>query len=262
MKIQPNGKGRIQIGSLWNYSRQIFAQNSSVIYHGTTTGINNSILNSFRNGINPQYGTGQGQGQGFFCYLDINSAKSTAIKVADPSDAAVSEGNHGGFPMVVSAIVPMNQIEPDYEKNVDHLIKIIQKHWNEFVSIPQIPSEYGVVYPSKSMQHDQGIVLAVNNKRMGFTVDSGGGLVRGGQVISAIIKAMVAQNQQITNEFTDLMIPGKAVKYIGPSVPSSGIIAFVNNAWIDVSNQNPPQQNVLNVPNSSQQPNVQNPQLV
>ena len=84
----------------------------SEFYHASKSGENNSIIHSFRNGINSQLATGHGQGNGFYVFIN----KQDAI------EHSMAKGNYktvelSGCPIVVTIDIQENPelFDVDYE---------------------------------------------------------------------------------------------------------------------------------------------------
>lgn len=81
-------------------------QGPILIYHGTTTGLNNEKLKSFlKDGARP-IGGGRGQGGGFFASSSLKGTKEHAEGLYTGKIGSSKGVAHGGLPMVVTLELP------------------------------------------------------------------------------------------------------------------------------------------------------------
>jgi len=241
-----------------NWLQKIAQQQQITVYHGSSTGANNTTLQSFRQGTQNK-GGGYGQGGGFYVWTDYATAKNHATGFGQD-----------GYPMVLAFAVTLNPEEwdIDYELMPQTAAQAIARHWQEFQSLGPIQIGNTIIDPSRSTTEDGGIgiyrSLTAGRKMIRFDDQSSGGGagIEWGKLLSNIIQRMEQINPQIILEmeqqaFSNLK-PGQALKYVGQgTLMPTQIQAFVNNQWIDVTSQDPPIQQQQQ--QQDQQPMTQNP---
>ena len=110
-------------------SFQSFLERKQIsLYHGTTTGEDESNLNSFlQKGIKPHSSTGWGQGSGYYSYsgdpsgdgLDGAKRAYDHAKALITPDAARTAISHSGRPMVVSHKAMLNPKDYELDKELE-----------------------------------------------------------------------------------------------------------------------------------------------
>jgi hypothetical protein len=242
------------------------AQQSYNFYHGTTTGENNSTLQSVRQGIKTDMSTGEGQGYGFYVLV----SKQDAIEH--------SQGEFrkkGGVPMIVTINAPLTpkHFEIDHEV-MSHLTgQFIFDTWETvFKKLPNKTIQFetnkgtGPLNIEKSRISSFGTMVFWIDDPEGIKrklamistfpqTDTNQGLGRTfGQIFNAIKKYMPEAILEFEEKALQNTIKAKgALKYIGPSIQPSKLEALINGQWVDVTTQDPPtQENQENQENQTQ----------
>jgi len=221
------------------------SQNTREFYHGTSSGPNNEKVISFKNGINQSVAQGYGQGSGFYVWLNKNNAINHS-----------QEFSKGGYPMIVSIqaeLSPQN-FDLDHEVMSSMTGQFIYDTWdNLFKRIPEnyVSVERGTLNINKSRK-------VVESNVMVFSFGNGGTKalrpstesdIGAGEIFGSIFNAIQKLFPQQTSDFELKAFSqvvnntNAALKYVGSQtlIPSK-IECFINNQWIDVTNQNMPQQ--------------------
>jgi hypothetical protein len=246
-----------------------FAGGGSVnLYHGSNTGTNDSVLESFKTqGARSDIAQGYGQGAGLYVYSGKEKAKQQAMMRVNKglgSFAAVS-GDTEGKPMVVSF---KESPEPatwdlDYELNKGPIVEWLVKNYDQ-VKDKLAPTE-SLTGIKNIVQQDrsQGIMssgIRVQEGDQTMTSDTGeemvvkGGArktiysgtdsdIREGQLIGQIMGRLQAQDPKMVADFENqffkspALISGDwnnlAIKYIGSSpLKPTNIETFANGGVV------------------------------
>lgn len=140
----------------------LFSTKPRELYHGTTTGANDSTLNSFRSrGVLSGVSGGYGQGKGFFVYSDRASARKHAVGVSTGRGSSYRRNkDNSGRAMVVAveAVMEPGDWEIDYELNYKPVMEYLLKNFDavkdkmqsddisvDKVNMRQAPWERGVL---------------------------------------------------------------------------------------------------------------------
>ena len=217
-------------------------------YHGTSSGENNKNIASFKQGINPSMAKGYGQGEGFYVWLNKNSAINHS-----------KEFSSVGYPMIVSIQAELSPQNFDLDHEVMSSItgQFIADTWDTlFKRLPEgsVKTDRGIINISKSRKVQSGssgeaMQFFFTNGRISTKSPKTESDVGTGELFGAIFNILQKQFPQQTSDFelkAFIQIANNtnaALKYVGSQtlIPSK-IEYFVNNQWVDVTNQNPPQE--------------------
>jgi hypothetical protein len=162
----------------------VYAQetNSLTFYHGTTTGPNDSYLQSFLSGgIDPSKSSGFGQGNAFYCFINRKLAEHRAKSLAESSGQEDISFEYAGqlsnIPMIVKFNAPLttDMFDLDFEFSELLSAQMMKSLNNEFKSIPDgyiqgvVRKRKFTVLPSKSEIKDFGGAINLGKDFLGMT---------------------------------------------------------------------------------------------
>jgi len=123
-----------------------------LLYHGSDTGNNNAVLNSFKQEGAKPIGGGHGQGGGFFVTTSLKIAKNHAIS-RNKGEIGLYNTKVEGNPMVVVVEVPemdFNQWDLDLEYHGQEVASYVAKNLDKVKQLGQItPSKSTINYLMK-----------------------------------------------------------------------------------------------------------------
>jgi hypothetical protein len=223
----------------------MFSTRPVELYHGSNTGADNGVLDSFRRrGVVPDMASGHGQGRGFYVWSDRKSAASHAKAIlGDPT--ITTNARTDGSPMVVTikAVMEPDRWDLDYEMNKRKMIEWLHDNHemaneimgSEDVRIKnrfqrEVPDDRGEWANSKGVQF-----LTPGGSMSTHYARSEGGM-RAGELVGAIMNKIQKKDPATVHRFEELffanMGPGVAVKYVGsePLKPKR-IEVFRDGRW-------------------------------
>lgn len=250
------------LGNLGLYKE---AQNQVELFHGSGAGPNNETLQSFRNqGAVGNIAQGYGQGAGFYVFTDFE----TAAKQATHKDFI-----KGGWPIVISVMAELTpkDFDMDYEVQGKQALYVIRDNWDLFKQIPDSEIVFRgnkLLLPSISETKTTVPKLNPEDKReklilryydpdryirdsrpdsfpnVTFALGLGDKGIRDGEIVGKIMNKLQQMDSSIFHQWENEMFqnlkPRMALKYVGQDpLPIHRIWAFVENEWVDVTEQDP-----------------------
>lgn len=233
----------------------MFSTKPVELYHGSNTGVNDSVLKSFKTkGVMP-IAKGHGQGPGFYVFSDRKSAEHHANVLKDEKNweaGFTTYADNSGDPMIITiqSVLDPSSWDIDYELNSKKVIKwiynnwdLVSKHMEDLFDMertkrfhhPETPSVLGGINPSRTgvqfWPKDSGTVKSIT------TTGSGG--VGHGEILGTILNKLQQKDPVMVHKFEELffanMGSGIAIKYVGlePLRPKK-IEIFKDGKWIEV----------------------------
>ena len=236
------------------------------LYHGSNTGINNSVLNSFKEkGALSNIATGYGQGAGFYMYTEKEkAARQAKMRVSGGGFGTVVSGDTSGKPMVLSfneQLSPENY-DLDYElqkrlvtewiyDNFDKLKEQLSLQKNPSVSLlskiiknPEagiMSSGIRVQEGDKTLESEDGQQFTVKGGARKTIYSGSEGDIREGELLGRLMSDIQSGNPELVRAFESRLFDtprGLALKYVGSSpLRPSNIETFAEGGQAGVSSQ-------------------------
>ena len=241
----------------WFEDRQqmMFSTGARDVFHGSNTGADNSVLQSFANGVRSNVAQGYGQGAGFYVWSDKQTAAKHAMNIIH-DDNMQTQARTDGLPMVVTiqATLTPEEWDLDYEANRNAILKWLHKNWESVkanlgdvlntqrtrpVNEPAMTTALGTNIPAR-----QGFTFAKAGKNgTKGSIIGGEGDVGEGELLSLIMNHLQKNDPRVIHPFEELFFanlsPQVAIKYVGQKVlPTKQIDVFQNNQWVDAKSLN------------------------
>jgi len=209
---------------------QGFAVGGAVkLYHGTTTGTNDSILKSFQEqGGMSGIAQGYGQGAGLFLYTDRDRAvKQAQMRVSGGGFGTVTSGDTSGRPMVVtfSEILDPKNFDLDYELEKGLIIKWLTSNYDQIKDKLNPTKDLGGIVDIITENRSQGIMssgIVTKTASQGLKEIYAGSPsnITEGAIISQIISRLRTADPELVDAFESKLFEkpmGLVLKYIGES---------------------------------------------
>jgi len=243
---------------------------NNTVYHATSDDNSFEVVNSFRNGIKTSLAQGYGQGSGFYVW----TTKEAALNHIEAGFT------NKPYPVIISIQAKPNPKEwdIDYEVNypsaalfLKNNIQILQElaknkgiqiegvyltnaSYNEFIG------KDGNDYSSVGLEWSNGSTQGIGVGKDTFEESAS---IQDAKIVGSIINVIQQKYPDIVNAWEQRVLDfflkngqSTALKYIGQQdLHPSKIEIFVNNNWIDATNQNPAvsaSNNSSNLPNKDQ----------
>ena len=207
------------------------------LYHGSNTGVNDNVLNSFKEkGALPDIAQGYGQGAGFYVYSGKEKAKEQAmmrVKGGLGSFTVVS-GDTAGKPMVLTFEEALDPVtwDLDYELNKGSVVKWLAENYDKIKDkvapgekltgikdIVNADSSKGIMSQGIKIQSDTG-----SRKTIYSGTDSN---LREGELLGQIMSRLQASDPKMVGDFENTFFKSPslasgewdnlALKYVGAS---------------------------------------------
>jgi hypothetical protein len=201
------------------------------LYHGSNTGVNDSVLNSFKTqGARSDVAQGYGQGAGFYVYTEKNRAINQAkMRVGGGSNFTLAQGDTSGKPMVLTfnEMLDPATYDLDYELQKGLVVDWLYKNYETLKEkiAPKITAKerYAGVLGKIDKDLDKGIMSA------GIRVQSDTGSrksiysgsepdIREGELIGQIMNRLQANDSATVEAFESELFKsplGLVLKYVG-----------------------------------------------
>lgn len=211
------------------------------VYHGSNTGVNDSILKSFQEGgAKADIAQGYGQGAGFYVWSDKESAKRQAeMRVkAGLGSFAVVKGDTTGKPMVLTfkEMLDPTTWDLDYEMNKGSVVKWLVKNYDQIKDkvAPKLTAQTRLTGIKGVVNRDRG--QGIMSDGIDIQDDMGGrstifsgtdGNIQEGKYIGQIMNRLQASDPEMVNSFENEFFKSPslssgqwdrlALKYVGSS---------------------------------------------
>lgn len=211
-----------------------FASGGTVdLYHGSNTGVNDSVLESFkREGARSDIASGYGQGSGFYMYTEKNRAISQAkMRVGGGGNFVLSQGDTAGKPMVLTFNETLDPAtyDLDYELQKGLVVDWLYKNYSILKDkiAPKLTAQerYAGVSDVVDKNLDQGImssgIRVQSETGSRKTIYSGTEAdIREGELIGQIMNRLQANDPETVYAFESELFKsplGLVLKYVGSS---------------------------------------------
>jgi len=219
------------------------------VWHGTTTGKDDSVLEAFKTqGAKSNISTGFGQGSGFYVYGGRSRALSRALSLEGGSDEFLNAADPNGKPVAFKFTEQLDSKnwDLDYElqnadvvnfiyKNYERVKEALEKSKNQKIqnrlkefSLDAKYDEYADGDGSKVRK--VGVSFAEDSKRVERTLANFSGDVRSAEVLAGLTSSLLASDPDFYNEFEqdffNKLAPDQAIKYVG-SDPLKPVLAEI-----------------------------------
>lgn len=200
------------------------------VYHGSNTGTNDSVLNSFMSqGARSDIAQGYGQGAGFYVYTEKEKALRQAKMRTGGGGFTLAQGDKSGRPMVLSF---NEQIDPDnwdldYELEKNLVVKWLVDHYDQLKDklAPKLTRETKLSGISGIQRRDTsagiyGNVLETKDAAGMFEPisDAGDSNIRQGKIIGEIMSRLKGSDPEMVKTFEEQIFKnplGLVLKYVG-----------------------------------------------
>jgi len=192
-------------------------------YHGTTVGIDNSILNNIlKNGLDPKIAQGRGQGSGFYVYDNEEAAKRQSFLISGKTElnsfgqTGYSATPSGSYPMVIRLPVDFNSdiFDVDTESLPSLCARIF---FNLFDLIKQIPDGSISYRPFDDPETTTEILTSKIQKKQ-FGENIGVKLVYKDSRLGESFRIITTMNTSLDIDIAELV--GKLIDYLKKNFPS------------------------------------------
>lgn len=222
------------------------------IWHGTTTGQNDKVLEDFKTvGAKADVSSGFGQGKGFYVYGGQTPAMLRALSLEGGSSEFLNAADPSGRPMALKFTEQLNSKnwDLDYEFQNEDVVSFIHQNFDRVkkalenakgLSLENQLSEFSLdtkydeyldVNDNKPMRK-VGISFKEENKKVERLLANVSGDVRSAQVLSGLTSSLLATDPDFYNEFEQSFFsnlqPEQAIKYVG-SQPLKPVLAEIFN---------------------------------
>jgi hypothetical protein len=241
---------------------QVFATGGKVkLYHGSNTGINDSVLNSFKEkGALSNIAKGYGQGEGFYLYTEKNKAQQQAnMRVNGGSNFTVAQGDRSGKPMVLTFNEQLSPKDYDLDYELQKGLVVQWMHDNyDTLKDKYAPTENQTGLKGKFDKNPDAGMMSVgvsiqegsqtlkSEDGTEFTLPGGsrksiyagsGGDVREGALLGQLMSRIQSGDPELVNSFESKLFEkplGLALKYVGSSpLKPSNIETFADGGSVE-----------------------------
>lgn len=231
---------------------QGYASGGSVsLYHGSNTGINDSILESFKKeGARSDIAKGYGQGSGFYVYTEKNRAINQAkMRVGGGGNFVLAQGDKSGKPMVLTfnEVLSPENYDLDYELQKGLVVDWMHKHYEVLKDkiAPKLTANerYAGVTGILNKDPEQGrmsnAIRVQDDMGSRKTIYSGtDGDIREGELIGKIMNRLQSNDPSIVHAFESELFKaplGLTLKYVGSSpLRPSNIETFASGGQVSL----------------------------
>lgn len=221
----------------------MFSTKPVELYHGSNTGADNSVLDSFlKNGIKSSIAQGHGQGEGFYVWSDKKSAIHHTKAIS--ADSITTNAKNDGLPMIITveAIPDPEKWDLDYETNKTSIVNWLHDNFEKLQ--PLLKPEDKVQLRSKQnrevLNHrdekvkSKGVSVSVETFKTLYA--QGNSNVRDAEIIGTIINKLQQKDSQTVHKFEELLFAnmkaGFALKYVGQeTLRPKKIEIFKESQW-------------------------------
>ena len=209
------------------------------IWHGTTTGQDDSVLKSFKKyGAKSDVSSGFGQGQGFYVYSDPTSAMVRAMELEGGANY-LTAADPNGKPMALkfTELLDGKNWDLDYEFQNADIVNFIHSHYDRVkeavakskgvdlgtnlkdFSLDQKYDEY-LDTTDNTMMRKVGISFKDQGKDAErLLANNNYGDARSGEVLSSLVKSLMHSDpdfyEEFENSFFNNLKPKQGLKYVG-----------------------------------------------
>jgi len=222
------------------------------IWHGTTTGQDDSVLESFKKyGAKSDVSSGFGQGQGFYVYSDPTSAMVRAMELQGGANY-LTAADPNGKPMALkfTELLDGKNWDLDYEFQNADIVNFIHSHYDRVKEA--VAKSKGVDLGtnlkdfSLDQKYDEYLDTTDNTmmRKVGISFKDQGkdaerllannhyGDARSGEVLSSLVKSLMHSDpdfyEEFENSFFNNLKPKQGLKYVGKD-PLKPVLAQIFN---------------------------------
>jgi hypothetical protein len=231
------------------------------LYHGSNTGVDDSVLKSFKEkGALSNIAKGYGQGEGFYLYTEKNKAQQQAkMRVSGGSNFTVAQGDRSGKPMVLSfdEVLDPKTYDLDYELQKGLVVQWMHDNYDTLKD-KYAPTENETGLKGKFDKNPDAGMMSVgirvqegsqtlkSEDGTEFTLPGGSrksiyagseGDVREGALLGQLMSRIQSGDPELVNTFESELFKrplGLALKYVGSSpLKPSNIETFADGGSVE-----------------------------
>ena len=250
---------------MWRKNRGYATGGQVKLYHGSNTGVDDSVLKSFKEkGALSDIAKGYGQGAGFYLYTEKNKAEQQAkMRVNGGSNFTVAQGDRSGKPMVLSfdETLDPKTYDLDYELQKGLVVQWMHDNYDALKD-KYAPTENQTGLKGKFDKNPDAGMMSVgvrvqegsqtlkSEDGTEFTLPGGSrksiyagseGDVREGALLGQLMSRIQSGDPELVNSFESKLFEkplGLALKYVGSSpLKPTNIETFAKGGQAGISSK-------------------------
>jgi len=250
---------------MWRKNRGYATGGKVKLYHGSNTGVDDSVLKSFKEkGALSNIAKGYGQGEGFYLYTEKNKAEQQAkMRVNGGSNFTVAQGDRSGKPMVLSfdETLDPKTYDLDYELQKGLVVQWMHDNYDTLKD-KYAPTENQTGLKGKFDKNPDAGMMSVgvrvqegsqtlkSEDGTEFTLPGGSrksiyagseGDVREGALLGQLMSRIQSGDPELINSFESKLFEkplGLALKYVGSSpLKPTNIETFAQGGQAGISSK-------------------------
>jgi len=250
---------------MWRKNRGYATGGQVKLYHGSNTGVDDSVLKSFKEkGALSNIAKGYGQGEGFYLYTEKNKAEQQAkMRVNGGSNFTVAQGDRSGKPMVLSfdETLDPKTYDLDYELQKGLVVQWMHDNYDTLKD-KYAPTENQTGLKGKFDKNPDAGMMSVgvrvqegsqtlkSEDGTEFTLPGGSrksiyagseGDVREGALLGQLMSRIQSGDPELVNSFESKLFEkplGLALKYVGSSpLKPTNIETFAQGGQAGISSK-------------------------